>query len=138
MQPRLLHPVPVWLKKIDRMFTAIMDENFSEPVGQVRKSQSSIKLYAQLKIGATNSFDPSFGGAEEHSVGYMLFRTSDLRGANFELERGDRVVQLGDGDNKREVDYYIVKVEYVGHYSAAKGATMVKAFFSDRQPANQR
>jgi hypothetical protein len=136
--PRLLHPIPVWIRKADREFTAAFDQNFSEPVGQVRRKQKPIRLRAQLKIKDTDDPQPSGEGISERSVGYMLFLTSDLRKANATIDRGDRVVKLGDGDNGREVDYYVTKLQWRGHYPEHGGPTILKAWFMDRQPSRLR
>lgn len=136
--PRLLHPVPIFLRQIDRRRTAIMDDNLHEPVGQVRRELKPVKLSAQMKIFDTDRARAASGGATEDSTGYALFRTSDLNIAKIEIERGDRIVQIGDGKNGREVDYYIVKVLWLGHYQFAQGPTLVKAFFEDRKPSRQR
>lgn len=136
--PRLLHPIPVWLRKADRKFVAAYDENFAEPVGQMRRKQRPIKLSAQLKIKDTDDPDQAPAGVSERSVGYLLFLTADLKKKQVTIDRGDRVVQLGDGDNGREVDYYITKLQWRGHYPEHGGPTLLKAFFEDRQPSRLR
>lgn len=136
--PRLIHPIPVWLRKEDRTFTAVYDNNLKEPVGQARRPQKPIKLVAQIFVGNTDNPMPSEGGVIERSDGYLLFRTSDLRDLKVEVDRGDRVVKIGDGDNAREVDYYITKLKWMGHYSWAGGPTLLRAYFEDRHPSHQR
>jgi hypothetical protein len=136
--PRLIHPIPVEIRKADRKFTAAYDDNFREPVGQVRRKQKPIKLRAQLKIKDTDAATATAGGVQEQSNGYLLFLTADLKRAGVTIEIGDRVVKLGEGDNAREVDYYITKFYWRGHYPAAGGPTLLKAFFMDRQPSRQR
>lgn len=136
--PRLLHPVPVELRKADRKFTAAYDENLREPVGQVRRKQKPIKLTAQVKIKDTDATTATEGGEQRQSNGYMLFLTADLKKKGVTIDIGDRVVKIGTGDNAREVDYYIVKFHWRGHYPEHGGPTMVKAFFEDRQPSRYR
>jgi hypothetical protein len=137
--PRLLHPIPVEIRKADKKFTAAYDENLREPVGQVRRKQKPIKLRAQLKIKDTDSPSAAEGGVNEMTTGgYLLFLTADLKKAQVEIERGDRIVKLGEGDNGREVDYYITKLYWRGHYPEHGGPTMLKAFFQDRSPSRQR
>jgi hypothetical protein len=136
--PRLLHPVPILLRQIDRRFTAEYDDNLREPIGQARREKKPVRLVAQMKIGDTDRPQASEGGVLERSDGYALFRTQDLRAADVELDRGDRIVQIGDEPNDREVDYYITKFVWLGHYPSAKGPTLVKAFFEDRHPSRQR
>lgn len=136
--PRLLHPIPVWIRKADRKFTAAFDENFGEPVGQVRRKQKPIKLRAQLKIKDTDDPNQLGHGVAERSVGYMLFLTSDLKRAQVTIDRGDRIVQLGEDPNGREVDYYVTKLQWRGHYPEHGGPTLLKAWFMDRQPSRLR
>jgi hypothetical protein len=135
--PNLLHKTPVYIRQIDRSFT-VMDDNLREPIGQVRREKKPIKLIAQVKIGDTDDPDASEGGVTERSAGYLLFRTQDLRAAEVELQRGDRVVQIGDPPNDRETDYYLTKFQWRGHYPEHGGPTLLKAFFADRKPSRQR
>lgn len=136
--PRLLHKTPVYIRQIDRKFTARYDENLKEPIGQVRRPNSPVRLIAQVKIGNTDLPAASPGGVTETSSGYLLFRTQDLRAADIELDRGDQVVQIGDKPNDRAVDYYLLQFEWLGHYAQHGGNTLVKAFFSDRNPSRHK
>lgn len=135
--PRLLHPVPVYIRQIDREQTP-QDDRARSPKGQARRKQKPIKLRAQVKIGDTDNPKASPGGVIESSDGYLLFLTVDLRAARVLIDRGDRVVQIGDGKAARDVDYYITKVQHRGHYPGQKGPTLLKAFFTDRHPSRQR
>lgn len=136
--PRLLHPVPIFLRQIDRTFTAEYDDNLREPIGQARRKKKPVRLVAQMKIGDTDSPQASAGGIIERSDGYALFRTQDLRDADIVVDRGDVIVQIGDKPNDRETDLYITKMQFMGHYPSAAGPTLVKAFFEDRHPSRQR
>lgn len=138
MLPRLLHPVPVYLRKKDLEYTAEYDDNLHEPIGQVRREQKPIRLRAQVKINDTDEASATQGSVNERSEGYLLFLTRELNAAKLVIERGDRVVQIGDGDNAREVDYYITKFQWRGHYPRAQGPTLLKAFFEDRHPSRLR
>lgn len=133
--PRLLHPVPVELRKKDVART-IMDDNYSEAVGQVRRKQKPIQLVAQHMIKKEKMAAATEGGVQEESEGYLLFRTSDLRDKETDVVRGDRIVSMGAAKNKRETNFYIIKLQFIGHYPEHAGATMVKAFYMDRQPSN--
>ena len=138
--PRLLHPVPVLIRQIDRKFSARMDDNLNEPIGQVRRKdrRKETEVRAQMKIGGTDIPTASEGGVTESSDGYALFLTSDLTKAHLTIARGDRIVKIGDSSNGREVDLYITKFEWRGHYPRAKGPTLLKAYFEDRAPSHQR
>lgn len=137
-KPNLLHKTPVYIRQIDRKFTAGYDDNLHEPVGQARREKKPIRLEAQVKIGDTSAPKASAGGVVEDSEGYCLFRVFDLKNAGITLDRGDRIVQIGDGNGKRMTDYYLTKFVYLGHYANHGGPTLIKAFFEDRKPSRQR
>ena len=132
------HPITVFLRKADKEQTAVMDDDLHEPVGQVRRKLKPIKLVAQIADGKAKDPVASSGGVVEESDGYLLFRTKDLRTAKTTVERGDRIVQIGEKPNDREVDYYITKLKYMGHYPGKKGASLVRAYFEDREPSRHR
>jgi hypothetical protein len=136
--PMLLHPIPVKLRKSDRAFTAAWDENFREPVGQVRRKQRPIELVAQVKNIRVENVVLKEGGKSEHADGYLLFLASDLERRKVTIETGDRIVEIGSGSRTREVDYYVVQVTGRGHYPEHFGHTMIKAFFQDREPSRHR
>lgn len=135
---RLLHKIPVYLRKSDKDHTALMDDSLHEPIGQVRRPLKPIKLIAQISDGKTNDPKSASGGVVLESDGYLLFRTKDLRAKNTTVDVGDRVVQIGEDENARSVDYYITKLKYMGHYPGKKGASLVRAYYEDRHPSRQR
>lgn len=134
--PRLIHPVPIWVKKIDRDFTPISDPNLHEFIGQVRRERK-VKLYAQIGQPSVTP-KASSGGILETEAGYILVLTAALRNADVALERGDQIVQIGEGPAARQTDLYITRLEWLGHYNQASGHTMLKAYFADRQPSRQQ
>jgi hypothetical protein len=136
--PTLLHPIPVKIRKADREQTAVWDENFREPVGQVRRKQNPIELIAQVKNKKEDRAVATEGGTSLQSDGYLLFLWRDLINADVTIEQGDRVVEIGSGDSRREVDYYIFETTGRGHYPEHGGHTLLKAFYQDRAPANVR
>lgn len=136
--PRLIHPIPVYIRQKDVDYTAAYDHNLREPIGQVRREQKPVRLVAQIQEGLTDRARAEIGGVSENSDGYILFRTSDLYDKRFDIQRGDRIVQIGEGRNQRNVDYYIVALKYMGHYQSAKGATLVRAYYEDRHPSRLR
>ena len=136
--PRLLHPIPVKIRKADREQTAVWDENFREPIGQVRRKQRPIELIAQIKNKIEARAVATSGGVTLQSDGYLLFLWRDLINADVTIDNGDRIVEIGDKDSKRDVDYYIFETTGRGHYPQHGGHTMLKAFFQDRAPSNVR
>jgi len=129
--PRLLHPVDVYVEKIDRAGT-YYDEDAREPAqGAARKT--IVVIPGQVKWGTQLGLEPSKGGPREGAVGYVLFRRVDLEAAGVTLQDNDCFKQLGDVD----CDLYVDRLEFNSHYPSAGGPTLVKAHFSDRQPAKQ-
>jgi len=133
--PRLLHPIRVELRKKDLEYTPLMDDNLNEPIGQVRREQATIVLKAQIKIDDADAAVATEGPIEEQDRGYLLFLTRDLHAKQITIERGDRIVKIGEGKNARDVDLYIVRLRWRGHYPKAGGPTLLKAYFEDRHPS---
>jgi len=137
MLPRLLHPINVLIKKADRLQT-FYDQDLHEPIGQVRRPQKPVVVWAQIKVLESDDPKASVGGVLENTRGYILLRTADLLNKHFTVERGDQIIQIGEGDYAREVDYYITRLQQRGHYPRAKGHTLIKAWFADRHPSRQQ
>jgi hypothetical protein len=138
MRPSLIHPIPVYLRQIDRKLTAVQDDNLHEPVGQVRRPPAPVRLYAQVSWGRDKDQEQAEGGRAGSADGYLLFRTSDLRAARVVLDVGDRVTQIGDGTAAQETDLYLVGFKWMGHYQDQHGASLVRAYFEDRTPSRVR
>lgn len=128
--PNLIHPVPIEIEKIDSGET-IMDEDYREPVQQSRRA-AKITVNGQVKWGMEKGLSAASGGPEEHYDGYVLFRYTDLTAASVLIERNDRFTSI-DGI---ETDVYVIRLKPMGHYPGL-GATLVRAYFLDRQPTRQ-
>jgi hypothetical protein len=135
MLPHLLHPIRVEIRKKDLEYTAIMDDDLNEPIGQVRRERAPIVLRAQIKIESDKDAVPTEGPIEESERGYVLFLTRELHAAQVTIERGDRIVKIGEGTFARDVNLYITKLQWRGHYPWAGGPTLLKAHFQDRHPS---
>lgn len=136
--PRLIHPIAVYIRKKEVEFTAVMDDNLHEPVGQVRRPKKPVKLMCQHKSMSADELRAAFGGAIEQAGGYCLFLTADLTKARVTIESGDRIIQIGDSPNKLDVDYYINRLQHLGHYHFANGPTLLRAYYEDREPTRHR
>lgn len=129
--PNLIHPISVVVQREDKTSTFV-DDDFREPVQQAaRKTEFTIK--GQLLWNYDNKINPQFGGSREDSDGYVLFRYVDLEAIGEEIKRGDRFVKLG----KIDTDVYVTEVVPMGHWQDQSGATIVRAYFKDRQPSKQ-
>lgn len=131
--PRLLHKITVHIRKSEPEFTAIMDDNLKEPIGQVQRSQKAFKLKAQHASGGFEKVKALSGSVTEEADGYFLFKISDLKSKRVTVERGDQVVKIGEGKNSYDVDYYIISLKWLGHYPDIGGPTLLRADYSDRQ-----
>ncbi len=126
--PRLLHPVPIDVLSIDDANT-IQDDNHREPVQQ-SVTTPTLGVPGQVeRYGEEMEID--LGGRKVKSTGYVLFRYLDLTARSLTLKFNSRFTKLGN----ETVLVFVVGFKPVAHYPDQGGATMVKAFFNDRQPA---
>ncbi len=132
--PRLLHPILVTIQQIDHTETLLNDPFLRQSVGPIGRS-SNVQLYAQIEDMYSNRAVMTDAGLEQHFDGYALFRTVDLQDASITLKVGDRISVIGEGVNARAKNVYIIKLEYLGHYPNATGATLLKAYYQDRSPS---
>jgi len=131
--PRLLHPVPTEIERIDRD-SVIVDEDYGEPFETVAR-HSTVTIDGQWKWEQDNSLRATDAGAEEGADGYVLFRLTDIRDAGFtSIRRGDKIIAYGSGANRVETNVFVIKIKYSGHYPDQSGPSLLKAFFADRNP----
>ncbi len=129
--PRLLHPVDISIEKIDRAAT-VYDPDAREPIFQASR-KTIVVVPGQVNWGTQLGLESTKAGPREGAAGYVLFRRVDLDAASITLEDNDRFARLGNVD----CDLYVDRLEHEGHYPDHGGPTLVKAYFSDRQPAKQ-
>jgi hypothetical protein len=129
--PNLLHPVPVVIRPIDKPNTPY-DSDFREPIQRVAR-KSDVTLPGQVAWANDKQVQYTRGGNRYDADGYVLFRYADLSAAAITLAVNDRIVSLGG----LEVNVYIKHFQPMGHYADAGGPTLIKAFFSDKDPAKQ-
>lgn len=127
--PNLIHPVPITVEKISRD-TTYYDEDAREPI-QFADRPDSVTLDGQVKWFDEKELAAHKSGPTEGSTGYVLFRQIDLTAYSLELEQNDRFTQIG----LRTTDVYVKALRPVGHYPDIGGHTMIKAYFTDRQPS---
>lgn len=127
--PNLIHPVPIVVEKISRS-TTYYDEDAREPI-QAADRATAVNIDGQVKWFDENELAATKTGPAEGSAGYVLFRQIDLTAKGLELEQNDRFTQIGT----RTTDVYVTALRPVGHYPDQLGHTMIKAYFTDRQPS---
>jgi hypothetical protein len=124
--PNLLHPVKITLQRrnvIDTLF----DEDMREPIGQT-------SYYAEETLAGQVSWENKDNvyvdekGTQLKAIGYVLFRYVDLESKGITLKYQDRIKKIG----RHEEELYIINTKPIGHYPDQDGATLIRAYFTDR------
>ena len=130
--PRLIHPLSCTVSRIDRSAT-LYDPEAREPLQQAAR-YVSVVVPGQPRWASRKELEKYPGGTRDDVRGYVLFRKIDLDARSFTIEINDRI--LAQGFLTDEV--YVVRVEPNAHYTDRGGATLLKAWFTDRQPSKVR
>lgn len=133
--PRLIHPVPTFIQSV-LVDQTIQDDGYNEPVQSVRYSET-YEIPGQWNWYTDREINAVQYGSEERSIGYFMVRRFDLNLIGKMIQRGDRVIGYGVGTNKIDLDVYVTKLRYEGHYPDQGGPSLMKIFINDRQPARQ-
>lgn len=127
--PNLIHPVPIVIEPIDKPNTEY-DEDFREPIQLVaRKATKTVP--GQVMWSVDKRIQYTRGGNRYDADGYVLFRYVDLVKEGVTLSISDRLVSIGGLTTNVYIQYF----QPLGHYPDTGGPTIVKAFFSDKDPA---
>lgn len=136
--PNLQHPVPVVISQLIRA-AAPQDNDYRELLQSVKGTPErgpDITCPGQVKWNAKDAVEVEIEGVVQRADGYVLFRTDQLRAAGItQLNVNDIIRSMGYGPNKQTAQLYIIRLEPMGHYGDAGGATLMKAWFKDRAPA---
>lgn len=130
--PNLIHPIPIQVSQLDTSGT-LYDDEAREPIQQATHS-SVVTLPGQVKYGSSREASFHLGGIRENERGYVLFRQVDLDAQSVTLKINDRIVKIGQIDQNAD----ITRLEPMGHYPDQSGASLIRAYFSDRAPSKQR
>lgn len=133
----LLNPIPIYIRKKETAAPPPQSEGLGQPIGQSFHRPERIRLSAQVIRGNTNNPQATMAGTVEHSEGYLVFLNRDLVRQGLRIERNDMLVQIGEGPNAEETEYYFTKTNGFGHYSSARGHQYLKAYFTDQRPRNR-
>lgn len=128
VSPRLIHPVRVILEQIDKSATAF-NENAREPIRAVKRKR--LELYAQIKWDTMDEPEARRAGMGLNNSGYFLVQLEDTVEKGIDINRGDKVVQIGSMVFE---DLFVTGFQPMGHYQ--QGATLLKVVFKSR--AEQR
>lgn len=139
--PNLQHPVSVVISQIQRG-VAEQDPDYRELVQSIKgapERAADIVCVGQVKWTESTSLVVTRLGEQTEADGYVLFRYVDLRAVGItNLHLNDIIKSMGSGANKQSNYLFIVKLEPCVHIPTFGGATMVKAWFKDRDPSRQQ
>jgi len=133
--PRLLHPIPTYIQSLS-VDDTIQDDGYNEPVYNTCYNEY-FTIPGQWKWYSEKELNIQRYGLEEVSNGYVLVRTYDLNFIGKNIKIGDRIAGYGTGYNKIDLDVYVTQLRYEGHYQHHGGPSLLKIFFSDKQPKRQ-
>lgn len=127
--PRLIHPIKITISQWSKV-EGIFDDEMREVVGQTTRLPDVI-VTGQVAWETKDQVVVEKNGMQLSSNGYILFRYIDLLAKNITLKEEDNIIKIG----WQTVDLYIVALTPTGYYPDQNGATMVKAYFTDRMPS---
>ncbi len=131
-EPNLHHAVEITLIQRD-MPNTVYDPDTREPVRQLaRKTEVTINAQILWEFGDVG--EATGRGLELGERGYFTVKTRDMRTAGVSIKFGDRVVLPGPIDPAETLTAYVTRVRPMGHYPTL-GATILRAYFADRSPA---
>lgn len=127
--PSLLHPNNVTIEPKEAA-SALVDDYSSEIIrGSGRGTEFIIP--AQVHWEREKDADPHQQDIVESSTGHITVRRWDAERLGVSLpKRGDRITKLDDA----AVRLYIIRTTPLGHYSASDKPTLLRAYFTDREP----
>lgn len=130
--PNLIHPIDIDIEQISKG-TTIYDPDTREPIQQVDRA-SLVTIKGQPRWRSLDSVRMERGGDEVDAKGYIVFRKEDLDASAIMININDKVVRIG---HQTGLDYYITKIEWIGHLPRFNGPSLMKAWFDDRNPSKQ-
>jgi hypothetical protein len=124
--PNLLHPVKITLQRRNVTDT-LYDEDMREPIGQT-SYYAEETLMGQVSWENKDNVYVDEKGTQLKAIGYVLFRYVDLESKGITLKYQDRIKKIG----RHEEELYIINTKPIGHYPDQDGATLIRAYFTDR------
>lgn len=133
-QPDLIEPVTVKLQQIDKDNTPYSAgiSGRHEAINYIER-KTEVELKAQVVfVDRKQQLEFHQLGAEEQVKGYCVFRYKDLTAKGVTIERGDKIVQVGQLTG----EWYVLhgQGDPAAHFSSIGGFTLTRIFFGDREP----
>ena len=118
-----------------------MNENAREPIGNAYRDEE-LELSGQV-YWQDQTFEAGREGDTESTLGYILFQRYYLSLQSVVIEKGDMITKMGGGDQGGgdldvELPLFFYRFRYRGHHADQKGATLLKAWFTDKDPVKKR
>lgn len=132
--PELIEPIEVKFEQIDKGSTPYSSglSGRREIINHVERDVEKT-IQAQVVFGNVDQKTvPQEIGADEQVKGYLVVRYQDMLNLGVDLERGDKITQLG----QLEVEYFLLhsQGDPAAHFTSIGGFTLTRLFFSDRTP----
>ena len=132
--PELIEPIEVQIRELNKGTTLYSDgvsgrrEHFNKVNYDAAKTINAQVVFGDREM--VTRFEAL--GPDEGVKGYLVLRYKDLIDGGFNLERGDKIIKLGQLD----VEYYLLHStgDPAAHFSSIGGFTLVRMFFGDRNP----
>ncbi len=130
--PNLINPTPAFVRLKSEATT-----RFSNTARQTKGKTvyaAEVEIPCQPFIGKVDDPETQPGGSIKEEVeGYIVVRGADMNSLlTRKLDRGDKVVGLGTGTNRRDIEYYIVGSKTGAAYDDQDGFSLRKYFFAAR------
>ena len=131
---QLIEPIDVIIERIDKINTT-----YSSGVSGRRYPQNyvarktEVSLPAQVVFGDNEQIaNHTQLGTDEKIRGYAVLRYEDTRNLSIELQRGDKIIKIG----QINTELYLLhsQGDPAAHYSSIGGFTLFRMFFGDRNP----
>lgn len=106
MRPKLIHPIDVVLKNVDKSGTTY-DDDFDEPSGDVVYG-TAFTISGQVRLNKFNRFEGNITGFEYKGDGYVLVTKADAT----KIEINAMITTI-DGES---VEYYVLEKAPSAHY----------------------
>lgn len=130
--PNLIHPIDIDIEQIDKG-TTIYDPDTREPIQQVNRT-TLLTIKGQPRWRSLSEVDMQRGGDRVSARGYIVFRKEDIDNASITIQINDKISRIG---HQTGLDYYITRIEWIGHLPRFDGPSLMKAWFDDRRPSKQ-
>jgi hypothetical protein len=134
--PNLINFVDVTVEQIDKAAT-IYDPDSREPIQSAARAVP-FTIKGRPKWLSSKELQVMDQGAADQARGYVLFRVVDLVAQGVTIAIGDRVTVVGVAPGVTDQEVYITRLQPTAYWADQGGHTLLKAWFTDREPSKER